>query len=55
VEDLSKIVKYEKPTILSLGSVWAMKRTHHIVRAFEAAKEVILDLELVIYCRGCER
>jgi len=48
VQDLSTIVKYDKPTVLALGSIRAMKRTGHIVKAFEIAKRSMLDLELVL-------
>jgi len=48
VESLEKIVKYDKPTILSLGSVRPMKRTDHIIKAFEIAKESVSELELVV-------
>jgi len=48
VEDLEKIEKYEKPTLLSFGSVRGMKRTDHIIRAFELAKENNPDLELIV-------
>jgi glycosyltransferase involved in cell wall biosynthesis len=40
--------KYEHPTILAFGSVRAMKRTMHIVKAFEIAKAQVPDLELVL-------
>jgi glycosyltransferase involved in cell wall biosynthesis len=40
--------KYEHPTILAFGSIRAMKRTAHIVRAFEIAKASVPDLELVL-------
>jgi glycosyltransferase involved in cell wall biosynthesis len=40
--------KYEHPTILAFGSVRAMKRTAHIVKAFEIAKASVPDLELVL-------
>lgn len=46
--NLEKIEKYEKPTLLSFGSVRGMKRTDHIVKAFEIAKEANPDLELII-------
>ena len=48
VDNLKKIKKYEIPTILSLGSVRAMKRTDQIVKAFEIAKINIPELELLI-------
>lgn len=43
-----QVIKYKAPTILSLGSVRAMKRTDHIIKAFEIAKEKIFNLELII-------
>lgn len=46
--DLAQIKKYPKPTILSLNLIRPMKRTHHIVRAFEIAKEKIKDLQLLV-------
>ena len=48
VADLAAIKKFDKPTILALGTVRAMKRTHHILNAFEIAKKTMPDLELVI-------
>ena len=48
VKDLDAITKFEKPTILALGAIKAMKRTGHIIRAFEIAKEKIPDLKLII-------
>lgn len=41
-------LKFEKPTILAFGAVRAMKRTDHIIRAFEISKEKIRDLQLFI-------
>jgi len=46
VNDLSLIRKYDQPTLLALGSVRAMKRTQHIVMAFERTK--INDLQLIV-------
>ncbi len=40
--------KYEHPTILAFGSIRAMKRTMHIVKAFEIAKAQVPDLDLVL-------
>jgi glycosyltransferase involved in cell wall biosynthesis len=40
--------KYEHPTVLALGSIRAMKRTDHIVNAFEIAKERMPNLELIL-------
>jgi glycosyltransferase involved in cell wall biosynthesis len=48
VNDLSGVKKYELPTLLSMGSVRPMKRTAHILRAFELAKNRVSDLQLVI-------
>lgn len=48
LDDLSKVKKYEMPTLLSIGSVRRMKRTMHILRAFELAKKRIGNLRLVI-------
>jgi len=46
--DLGAAAKYPEPTLLSLGSVRAMKRTHHIVRAFELAKQEMPGLKLIV-------
>jgi glycosyltransferase involved in cell wall biosynthesis len=48
ISDLNAIQKFSEPTILSFGSVRAMKRTDQVVRAFEIAKKEIPALELVI-------
>ncbi len=48
VEDLAKIKKYDKPTMLSLGAVRKMKRTIHQLKAFEIAKKEIPDLQFKI-------
>jgi len=48
VKDISKITKFEKPTILALGAIKAMKRTNHIIKAFEIAKNDINDLQLLV-------
>lgn len=53
IEPLKKLesideIKYEKPTILSLGTVRAMKRTRDIVEAFEIAKETMPELQLIV-------
>lgn len=48
IESLESIKKYENPTIVSLGSIRAMKRTLHIVKAFELARKEIKDLKLII-------
>jgi len=42
------IKKNEKPTLLALGAMRPMKRTDHILRAFELAKEEIPELQFVI-------
>ena len=43
-----KIEKYAKPTLLSLGSIRPMKRTDHILKAFELAKKELPELQFVI-------
>lgn len=48
IADLESIEKYQEPTILSLGSIRSMKRTLHIVKAFELAKKEISELKLKI-------
>lgn len=48
VKDLDKVHKFEKPTILVFGAIKATKRTDHVVRAFEIAKEKIINLQLVM-------
>lgn len=48
VQALDQIKKFENPTLLSLGALRPMKRTDHIVRAFELAKKEVPDLRLVI-------
>ena len=47
VTDLS-LKKFEQPTMLSLGALRPMKRTDHIVRAFELAKKDLPNLRLVV-------
>jgi glycosyltransferase involved in cell wall biosynthesis len=48
VSSLTDIEKFEKPTILSLGSVRPMKRTDQILKAFEILKNEIPNAELII-------
>jgi len=48
VTNLENLNKYDNPTILSLGSIRPMKRTDHIVKAFEIAKEKIPNLRLLV-------
>ncbi|MBU3978367.1 glycosyltransferase family 4 protein [Patescibacteria group bacterium] len=48
VDDLKKIEKYPNPTLISLGSIRAMKQTDHIIKAFELAKKEIPNLKLLI-------
>jgi glycosyltransferase involved in cell wall biosynthesis len=47
-KDVNAIAKFEEPTILAFGAVKAMKRTDHIVRAFEIAREKLPNLRLVV-------
>lgn len=48
ITDISTIQKYDQPTLLSLGAVRPMKRTLHIVKAFEYAKKSIPELRLIL-------
>ncbi|OGG51400.1 hypothetical protein A2704_03465 [Candidatus Kaiserbacteria bacterium RIFCSPHIGHO2_01_FULL_54_36b] len=48
VADLKSIQKFERPTILALGAIRPMKRTHHIVRAFELLRRTIPNARLII-------
>jgi glycosyltransferase involved in cell wall biosynthesis len=48
VSDLEPLRKYENPTILVFGAIRAMKRTDHLLKAFEIAKVSIPNLELII-------
>ncbi len=48
IESLSLLKKFEKPTLLSLGAFREMKRTDHIIKAFEIAKESIPELRLIL-------
>ena len=42
------IKKYPMPTILAFGAVRPMKRTHHIVKAFEILKKTMPDARLIV-------
>ena len=46
--DLTRLRKFSRPTILSHGTVRAMKRTLDQVKAFEIAKQTMPDLQLKI-------
>jgi len=46
VASLQTITKFKQPTVLSLGSIRAMKRTLEQVQAFEIAKKSIPNLQL---------
>lgn len=46
--DIACLKKFERPTLLSLGAMRAMKRTIDQVRAFEIAKAVIPGLQMKI-------
>jgi len=48
-----QIEKFEKPTLLSLGALRAMKRADQIFLAFELAKKEIPDLQLIV--AGCTK
>jgi glycosyltransferase involved in cell wall biosynthesis len=40
--------KFAHPTMLALGSIRPMKRTGHIIKAFEIARQNIPDLQLIV-------
>jgi glycosyltransferase involved in cell wall biosynthesis len=48
INTLSAVKKFDQPTILSLGAMRRMKRTHEIIKAFELARDQCQDLRLVI-------
>lgn len=48
LQDLSSIEKFPQPTLLSLGAIRPMKRTMHILKAFEIAKQLEPELRLII-------
>jgi glycosyltransferase involved in cell wall biosynthesis len=48
VDNIDTIAKYPNPTILSLGSIRAMKRTKDILQAYNLAKQSIPNLQLII-------
>lgn len=48
IKDPDSIKKYRYPTLLSLGSMRAMKRTIDQIKAFEIAKKTIKDLQMKI-------
>ncbi|HLZ14460.1 MAG TPA: glycosyltransferase family 4 protein [Candidatus Saccharimonadales bacterium] len=48
LDDLHKIHKYRRPTILSHGSMRAMKRTLDQIQAFELAKQFLPNLQMKI-------
>lgn len=48
IHDPRKVKKFEQPTLLSFGSIRAMKRTAHQIRAFEIAKQQIPELQLKV-------
>lgn len=48
LDDRRSVRKYAQPTLLSLGAIRPMKRTHHQIKAFELAKETLPDLRLKV-------
>ncbi|MBU3668358.1 MAG: glycosyltransferase family 4 protein [Candidatus Taylorbacteria bacterium] len=48
VKSLDVVVKRRNPTMLSLGTIRPMKRTHLVIQAFEEAKKKIPNLELIV-------
>ena len=48
VKNINNVTKYSDLTILSLGAIKAMKRTDHIIKAFEIAKDKLSNLQLIV-------
>lgn len=48
IADLEAVEKFQRPTVLSLGSLRAMKRTLDQVKAFELAKQHMPELQMKI-------
>lgn len=48
IQDLNTVQKYERPTMLSLGALRAMKRTLDQVAAFDMVKASLPDLQLKV-------
>jgi glycosyltransferase involved in cell wall biosynthesis len=48
IPDLSKGKKFQRPTMIAFGNIRPMKRTAHILQAFELTKKEIEDLQLVL-------
>ncbi len=46
--DLNAVQKYDQPTLLALGYLRSMKRTHLILEVFEIAKCILPNLQLII-------
>lgn len=52
VDDLRSVKKFDRPTVLFLGTLRSMKRPLHVVQAFEIAKGKISELRLMIAGNG---
>lgn len=48
LHDKVAVQKYATPTLLSLGAIRPMKRTHHQIKAFEMAKKQLPSLQLKV-------
>ncbi len=48
VKDLSTIKKFDVPTILALGAIRPMKRTSHVLTAFETVKKTVPNARLIL-------
>jgi glycosyltransferase involved in cell wall biosynthesis len=46
--ELGSVEKFDRPTLLAHGTIRPMKRTDHLIRAFELAREKIPDLQLIV-------
>ncbi len=48
IADPALVEKFPQPTMLAFGAIRPMKRTAHVVRAFEIAKRTLPSLQLVV-------
>ncbi len=48
LENIGSVEKFSQPTIVSVGAIRPMKRTHHIAEAYKQALEEIGDLRLIV-------
>ncbi len=48
LKTLESVRKRKRPTLLAFGAIRSMKRTQHIVEAFESAKRTLPTLQLIV-------